>query len=145
MWKHITKTQSKLDCYLALNREYTLADYLTTISDQKLRKSLTMYRLSDHSLAIEKGRHRHTWLPREERLCQQCSTNEVETEVHFLLRCEKYTDIRERFLPKNRQKCPEFDALSEPKKAQYLLGERKECAIIAASYITNCHSLRDSQ
>ena len=144
-WKDITKTQSKLECYLALNREYTLADYLTMINDQKLRKSLTMYRLSDHSLAIEKGRHRHSWLPREERFCQQCSKNEIETEVHFLLHCDKYTDIREKFMPKFRQKCPEFDSLSEQKRAQYLLGEKDDCAIIAARYITSCHSLRDSQ
>ena len=29
-WKELTKQQSKLDCYLALNREYTVAEYLTT-------------------------------------------------------------------------------------------------------------------
>ena len=44
---------SKLECCLALNREYTVAEYLTTVTDPKLRKVLTMYRLSEHSLAIE--------------------------------------------------------------------------------------------
>ena len=33
----------------------TVAEYLTTVTDPKLRKALTMYRLSEHSLAIEKG------------------------------------------------------------------------------------------
>ena len=28
-----------------------------------------MYRLSDHSLAIETGRHKKTWLPKEEAVC----------------------------------------------------------------------------
>ena len=32
-WKELTKKQSKLECYLALNREYTLAEYLTTVTD----------------------------------------------------------------------------------------------------------------
>ena len=30
-WKEITKN---LECYLALNREYTVAEYLTTVTDQ---------------------------------------------------------------------------------------------------------------
>ena len=51
-------TQRKLECYLALNREYTVAEYLTTVADPKLRKASTMYRLSEHGLATEKGRHR---------------------------------------------------------------------------------------
>ena len=144
-WKDITKSQSKLECYLALNRQYTVADYLTTVVDQKLRKSLTMYRLSEHNLAIETGRHRQTWLPREERFCQLCSKGELETELHFLLHCEKYTEIRETFFPKIKDKCPEFDSLSENHRAQYLLGEIKDCANLAAKYVATCHTHRDSQ
>ena len=66
-WKEFTKKQDKLECYLALNREYTVAEYLTTVTDTNLRKALTMYRLSEHSLAIEKGGRRQTWLSREDR------------------------------------------------------------------------------
>ena len=47
-------------CYLALNRQYVVADYLTTVTDRKLRKTLTRYRLSEHSLARETGHHRQT-------------------------------------------------------------------------------------
>ena len=46
-WKELTKKQSKLECYLALNREYTVAEYLTTVTDPNLRTALTMYRLSE--------------------------------------------------------------------------------------------------
>ena len=53
-WKELTKKQNKLECYLALNRENRVAEYLTTVTDPNLRKALTMYRLSEHSLAIEK-------------------------------------------------------------------------------------------
>ena len=45
-----------------------MADYLTTVTDRTLRKTLTRYRLSEHSLVIETGRHRQTWLPREDSL-----------------------------------------------------------------------------
>ena len=60
-WKELTKKQSELECYLALNREYTVAEYLSTVTDPNLRKSLAMYRLNEHSLAFEKGRSRQTW------------------------------------------------------------------------------------
>jgi hypothetical protein len=45
-WKSFTKKQSKLECYLGLHREYTMAEYLTTVTDPNLRNDLTMYRLS---------------------------------------------------------------------------------------------------
>src|SRR4029434_1948334 len=54
---------------------------LSTVSDAKQRKYLTRYRLN-HSLAIKRGRHRQTWLPREERLCIHCSQGRVETHTH---------------------------------------------------------------
>ena len=57
-FKDLTIELSKLECYLTLNREYNVAEYLTTVTDTMLRKYLTMYRLSEHSLAIERGRHR---------------------------------------------------------------------------------------
>ena len=57
-WKELTKKWSKLGFYLALNREYTVTENLINVTEPKLRKSLTMYRLIEHSLVIEKGRRR---------------------------------------------------------------------------------------
>ena len=39
----------------------------------KQRKTFTRYRLSNHSLAVEKGMQRQAWLPREESMC----TNQI--------------------------------------------------------------------
>ena len=78
-----------------------VAEYLTTVTDRKLRKTLTMYRLSGHSLAIETGRHRQNRLPREARL-SFCHKGEVETESHFLLYCDKYKDLKKVFFGKNK-------------------------------------------
>ena len=93
-WKELTKKQSKLECYWALNREYTVAEYLTTVTDPNLRNALTMYILSEHSLAFEKGRCRQTWLSREDKLCAHCPQNEVETELHFLTSCPMYDHVK---------------------------------------------------
>ena len=144
-WKEITKTQSKLQCYLALKHEYIIATYLSTLKDPKLRKTTTMYRLSEHSLSIEKGRHRQTWLPREERLCSHCSLGSVETELHFLTECPKYEEIRTLLFNKLNSTLPEFLTWSNEDKLPYILGENKDVAILAAKFVAACHNLRDSQ
>ncbi len=92
-----------MQCYLSLKREYSMAEYLFTVSDKKLRSTLTRYRLSGHKLMIETGRHRQTWLPPEQRLCSHCDLNQMETELHFLTECSKYTDIRTVYYDKIQQ------------------------------------------
>ena len=102
---------------MSLNREYTVAEYLTTVADLNLRKALAMYRLSEHGLAIEKGHQRQNWLSREDRLCAHCPQNEVETELHFLT-CQMYEHIRDTYFPQITQIHKEFK-----NKRPYLLGE----------------------
>lgn len=143
-WKESTKNQSKLECYLALNREYSVADYLTTVTDPKLRKSLTMYRLSEHSLAVERGRHRQTWLPREERLCTHCTQQEVETELHFLTTCLLYQDIRDIYYPRITTAQQDFENMANHEKLPYLLGEIQQCANTAARFVSCCDKKRTS-
>ena len=110
-WETESNSQSKLQSYLALKRQYSAADYLTTLTDPKLRSTLTKYRLSQHRLAIETGRHRKSWLPKEERLCQQCQQNRPETELHFLTECTKFTQIRTEFFSKITKTRPVFENL----------------------------------
>ena len=138
-WNDITRSQHQLETYLTLNRQYTVAEYLTIVTDKNLRKALTMNRLSDHSLAIEKGRHHQTWLPREDRLCCHCDEGAVETELHFLTQCHKYRHIREDFFPQIEKHCPEFRSFTEREELPLILREKKECAVLAAKYVTSCH------
>ena len=144
-WQNTTKTQSKLECYLALKREYILAEYLTTITEPKLRKTLTKYRISDHRLAVETGRHRQTWRPREDRQCSLCSQGEVETEIHFLLHCDAYKEIRESYFPKIYENYTDINSLPDEAALPYLLGEKSQCATLAARYVSECQRLRDNQ
>ena len=135
-----------MQCYLALNRPYTTADYLSTVTDLQLKRTLTKYRLSEHSLAIETGRHRKTWLPAEQRLCCHCSLNEPETELHFLTKCEKFKYIREIYFPKFEMVTKgSFSELSDEEKLPVLLGEESKSSKLAAVYVSACHTLRDSK
>ena len=43
---------------------------------------------------IEKGRHFHPKIPVDRRICTLCSLNEVEDELHFMLKCTFYADLR---------------------------------------------------
>ena len=70
-WGKEINTQSKLKCYQALKTEYELEEYLLTVRDTKQRQILTKYRLSDHSLAIERGRYKKR--SEERRVGKECS------------------------------------------------------------------------
>ena len=49
-------------------------------------------RCSDHSLEIEKGRHKK--IPRRERFWKLCSKDIPETEKHLLLECKVYEPVK---------------------------------------------------
>ncbi len=92
---------------------------------------------------IETGRHRQTWLPPEQRLCSHCDLNQMETELHFLTECSKYTDIRTVYYDKYQQIHPTFTTLPDQEKLAYLLGEHKTCCVFAAQYVSLCHHRRE--
>ena len=101
-----------------------------------------MYKLSEHSLAIEKGRRMQIWLSTEDRLCAHCPQHEVETELHFLTSCQMYDHIRDTYLPQITQIHKEFENKPDFDKLPYLLGEIPQCAITVARFVTCCHKKR---
>lgn len=92
------RDSSRLKFYSLLKTETgRMERYLTDITNITHRTELTRLRLSSHSLHIETGRHTAT--QRENRTCTFCRTNATEDEVHFLVRCPMYNDIRTEYLP----------------------------------------------
>ena len=142
-WQSEIKTQSKLECYRTIKTNYELEEYLFTVRDIKERQILTKYRLSDHNLALEIGRRRQSWLPREQRICGHCTAGEVETEVHFLLQCDKYSKIRETHFNTFAQVIPGFLDLDTERLLSVLLGQQGHTAALAAKYVSECHRQRD--
>ncbi len=102
-----------------------------------------VYRLSEHNLAIETGRHKKSWLPREQRVYAHCETRENETEVHFLLHCHKFKSIRDLYMNKFTNIIKNFTTMTEEEQIKIILGEGQTAAL-AARYVWMCHSLRDS-
>ncbi len=107
-----------------------MASYLSAVTDVKLSKTLTMYRLSEHSLAVETGRRRQTWLSREDRLCSHCMLGLTETELHFLTECPKYLNIKDHYYPKMNTIFPQFSIRSPTEKLSFILGEEANVQLL---------------
>ena len=65
--------------------------FYLSFNDFSIRNIFTKFRISDHSLEIEKGRYNKT--PCEERLCKNCGI--IEDEAHFILKCKVNQNLRE--------------------------------------------------
>ena len=90
----IRRDDSKLRTYGLLKREPGYEFYLSNIQPIKERTALTKFRISNHVLQIEKGRHKN--VDKRERFCPFCP-EVVEDEKHFLLDCKTYRHLRNEF------------------------------------------------
>ena len=130
--------QSKLRTYGLLKTEIGAEKYLQQIIDFKVQKCYTKFRLSDHTLNIEQGRH--IGIESTERFCPFC-INKVETEIHFLIQCRAYKTLRNELFKTVLQMRPSFKYYTPTEKFTYLLSE--VLAVSSAKYIYSCFELRN--
>ena len=90
----IKSQNSKLGTYGIFKNEIREEPYLRIIKNVKDRISMSKFRLSNHKLMIEKGRHQN--LDKTMRICPFCTS--VEDEIHFLLKCEPFRILRSELL-----------------------------------------------
>ena len=90
-----TIRSSKLRTYALFKNEPGREHYLSEIKNVKIRTQLTKFRISDHNLMIEKGRHKG--LDKTIRFCPFC-LDKIEDEIHFLIKCPLYNNLRAPFL-----------------------------------------------
>ena len=83
-----------LRLYRVFKPVFGLESYIVQIKDPKLRRLVSKFRLSSHSFNIEKGRHVRPKIPIDERLCTRCNQQSIEDEVHVLLYCSDYQELR---------------------------------------------------
>ena len=81
---------SKGHLYQHFVDNFCLQTYLTKPIDKKFKRLLTKFRLSNHSLNIEIGRHRN--VIKSNRLCTCCNFQDIEDEFHFILKCPLYNE-----------------------------------------------------
>ena len=65
----------------------------------KLKKCMAKFRVGDHKLKIQTGRHYRPKIPLQERTCTLCHMNTVEEELHFLIICPTCKHLRDKLFP----------------------------------------------
>ena len=136
-FEKISKDTSKLRTYALFKKEKGFESYLTEIKNFSVRKSVTRFRLSNHKLLIEVGRHQNINL--SERICPLCSQS-VEDEAHFLFACPAYQYQRELFLNPTMEKHPNFVRWSKPQKIELIMSNMDHNV---CNYISRSMEIRD--
>ena len=98
------RSGNKLRTYKTIKETYNTEQYLLMKNmPAHVKRAITRIRLSAHSLEIERGRKaKPQSIPACERFCRQCKTR-VEDEVHFIVECPLYSQLRTEML----RKCPD--------------------------------------
>ena len=87
----INNPNSKLRTYSLMKTTIGFENYLNQITSVVDRIAMTKFRLSNHSLMIEKGRH--LGIDKNARFCKFCD-HEIEDEIHFLINCKTFDVLR---------------------------------------------------
>ena len=130
--------------YMLFKKNICLERYLYQVANIKHKKALSRFRLSNHVLQIEKGRHMRPPLERSERKCFVC-INEVENEIHFLIQCPLYNEEREILFQICRRNCRLFDSLnSDELKFIYIMtSEDVDVTMGVAKFVWDSFNVRD--
>ena len=95
--QHTMQNSSKLEFFNTFKNDCTPSYYLGLTRKLNERK-LVKFRIGNHKLRIETGRYDQ--IPRVNRLCPLCKSNQIEDESHFLIYCNKYSTLRNEFYKK---------------------------------------------
>ena len=124
-------------------QNFQIQESLSFNLPNSLTNALTKLRISAHSLLIEKGRHFRPKLERKNRLCRIC--NEIEDEEHFLLYCQKFTDLRSELFTKlniqNNDLCPR-NVYSTSIMKKLMNPVNKDDTFYTCNFIASCFNIR---
>ena len=95
-WSNEISASSELSTCKEFKTLLNQEKYLQVINNYFIHKQLTRFRISNHQLLIEEGRHRGIDLV--DRRCKFCGMNCVENEIHFLLVCPLYHNLRLKYI-----------------------------------------------
>ena len=126
---------NKLRTYRKFKMMFAPEAYLSIIPSFEVRKELCKFRVSNHKLKIETGRHNN--VPLKNRLCNEC--NVIEDEEHFLINCRIFIEKRETLYNTVTKTCCNFNNLSSENKMIYLLTcEDEETVKDVGNFIKEC-------
>ena len=94
---------------------------------------------------LELGRYQTEHIPRENRLCPLCKSNQVENETHFLLDCSKYSLQRRTFFDRINEIIPDFERKSTSQSIKLLMNSNDyHVNKLVMKSISLCMNIRDA-
>ena len=94
----LISTNRKLHFYHSFKTDTKNSGLLDAINNPHNRTAISKFRLGNHQLRIETGRHTIPKTPINLRICSFRHSDEIENEMHFLFSCKLYDNIRLKFL-----------------------------------------------
>ena len=132
----IKNENSKLRTYAIFKKKKGFETYLSEIKNVTIRRQVSKFRLSNHALVIETGRH--NGIPKESRYCPFCQ-NLVENEAHFLLVCPTYSIRRDILTKTILENNPGFHWYTMVEQFDYIMSNVDENI---AKYINDTFGIR---
>ena len=143
-WRHSLENSKKLEFYKTFKDEYSTSDYLYQLRHYDERQNFVKFKISNHKLMIEHGRYQIDHLPRENRLCPLCNSNQVEDEIHFFFQCNKYSVKRQAFINQINGIIPDFDKKSSPESIKLIMNSNEHYVKkLVMKFIFSCMKIRD--
>ena len=100
-------------------------------------------RIGNHKLLIETGRYDQ--IPRDNRLCHSCGSNQIEDEFHLLFHCTKYCTFRDEFYKKIENQIPNITQLPPMQATKKLMNsDNYYLNTQLMKFILRCLSLRNN-
>lgn len=97
-WHDSLLQSAKLRTYRTFKTTINKECYLDRFLSIKQRSALARFRCGSFPLAVELGRYRRPVTPLEQRTCRLCNNGQIENEMHFLMQCTTYSDIRSTYI-----------------------------------------------
>ncbi|XP_052808975.1 uncharacterized protein LOC128237452 [Mya arenaria] len=110
--------QNKLRLYRTFKSEYVTEQYCKIILPLAHRSAFSKFRLGVAPIHIETGRYEG--LNVGSRICPFCGNNSIESELHVMLHCYVYNDLREDLYTKALMKNNIFSDMQDIDKYNYL-------------------------
>ena len=101
LWNDVSQENgNKLRTYRVYKTDLITEHYVKLNMERSHRRILAKFRSGSLPLQIEIGRYAKPKVPLDNRICKLCKDNVVEDELHFLLCCDFYSDLRRPLLNK---------------------------------------------
>ena len=99
---NLIRTNKKIKFYSIFKNETNYSEFINHIRNPEHRRVASSFSIRNHNLKIETRRFTIPKTPEDLRICDHCSLNSFENELHILFHCDLYNDLRKNLFINDR-------------------------------------------